>query len=463
MKSLHAALVAVVASGLILSACGAATIPIVAGSRGGGSEEPAATTQVEGPPRGAPARRERVETSASETLRYLGIFASGGQQPARDVMVPKGIPVFQDQPILRIAPGTDDHQRALIHHAVSLVNRALPYGRHIRIGPDAPRDLAPVEAVPEGQIFAEFAPRQPPEWTEDGREAAGLAWSGRTVTEDRDEVVEMRRGRIWIRDDQHPSERSTMFTAVHELLHTLGFNGHVYHEDWPGTFLGYTRDGYGAPRADQQVTQLGPIDTAALAALVRILDRIGGTAVLPEDLTPDNLGPWDREAVVLFDEEAALRMQWGVRHANGVSVPWTNGIDPARPLARNTALQGGMARWRGSLTGFTPALAPVAGRATITVDLGSRRGVSLDGRADFTALQSWAAGTSPGALGTGQQWRDGVLRYTITVGGNYLRSPGAASDNAGSVNGRFYGTRHQGVAGGVERHDLTAAFGARRR
>ena len=105
----------------------------------------------------------------------------------------------------------------------------------------------------------------------------------------------------------------------------------------------------------------------------------------------------------------------------------------------------------------------MAGRAAITVDLGSRRGVSLDGRADFTALQSWAVGTSPGALGTGEQWGEGALRYSITIGGNYLRSTGAAGDAAGSVNGRFYGTRHQGVAGVVERDDLTAAFGARRR
>ncbi|MCY4320487.1 MAG: hypothetical protein OXE76_15200, partial [Alphaproteobacteria bacterium] len=115
----------------------------------------------------------------------------------------------------------------------------------------------------------------------------------------------------------------------------------------------------------------------------------------------------------------------------------------------------------GNLLGFTSAQAPVAGRARISVDLNS--GVNLDGRADFTDLQSWAIGSRPGGLGTGQQWGDGALRYTITVGGNYLRSTGAAGDDAGSVNGRFYGRGHEGVAGVVEREDLTAAFGARRR
>ena len=68
---------------------------------------------------------------------------------------------------------------------------------------------------------------------------------------------------------------------------------------------------------------------------------------------------------------------------------------------------------------------------------------------------------SPGlpALARSAPAGDGALSYSITVGGNYLRSTGG---NDGTVNGRFYGTSHQGLAGVVERDDLTAAFGARR-
>ena len=96
----------------------------------------------------------------------------------------------------------------------------------------------------------------------------------------------------------------------------------------------------------------------------------------------------------------------------------------------------------------------MGGNAEINVNLDT-----MDGRADFTELQSWNADTTPGALGTGTQWYTGALGYTIAVGRNYLRSTGG---DAGTVNGQFYGTSHEGVAGSVERDDLTASFGARR-
>ena len=40
-------------------------------------------------------------------------------------------------------------------------------------------------------------------------------------------------------------------------------------------------------------------------SLDRTFKRVTSASKLPEDLTTDNLGPWDREAVVLFDEKAA--------------------------------------------------------------------------------------------------------------------------------------------------------------
>ncbi len=149
----------------------------------------------------------------------------------------------------------------------------------------------------------------------------------------------------------------------------------------------------------------------------------------------------------------ASRLAFGVRHGNGISVPWTTGSDPAMALADNRALRG-TATWNGELLGFTPELASVRGNAEIAIAL-----ATMDGRADFTGMQSWAAGEEPGALGTGSQWNTGTLGYTITVGGNYLRSTGG---DDGTLHGRFYGNSHQGVAGTVERDDLTAAFGAQR-
>ena len=102
-------------------------------------------------------------------------------------------------------------------------------------------------------------------------------------------------------------------------------------------------------------------------------------------------------------------------------------------------------------TGGTPGVMAAYGPWTLPANHGLR--------ADFTELQSWAAGTAPGTLGTGSQWSTGSLGYTITVGGNYLRSTGG---DDGTVNGQFYGVDHEGVAGSLERDDLTAAFGATR-
>ena len=38
----------------------------------------------------------------------------------------------------------------------------------------------------------------------------------------------------------------------------------------------------------------------------------------------------------------------------------------------------------------------------------------------------------------------------------------SSGGDTGTVNGQFYGTGHEGVAGSVERDDLIAAFGAER-
>ncbi len=358
MKMIHAAFASSV---LILAACGG-------GGGGSGGPAPAGTMP---PPQvhPQPPERQQLPGIAAEygpeeaygpprerVLAYLRLFATGGAEfpslEAEDDDHPDGIVVFRDPPILRIGPGTNDHQRALIHHAVALVNRALPWDRHIRIGPDALQPRIPIEEVEDGQIFVDFAPRHA--WHYDGHEEAdriqGLA-SLEDAVED-DEIRERLSARIWMLDTLSPSDRSTMFVMVHELLHTIGLAEHVFHDEWRGTFLGYTRDGrYGAPHADRQVTQLGAIDTAALVALVRILDRIGGTAVMAEDLAADDFGEWETEALAFSDRHDG--MSWGVRHYNGITVPWTNGPDPAIALANNQALrrQGGSASWNGNLLG----------------------------------------------------------------------------------------------------------------
>ncbi len=440
-----------------------ATVMSMLAACGGGGSGSGPQTMMDPPPRmdpparpqGDPARygTETDGPTAAEVLDYLGVFASGGPWPSASgeeySHSRPGLSVFREPATLRIAEGTDDHQRAMILHGVAMVNRALPYQRHIRIGPDAPA-LAPWAEVPDGQIFVDFAPHE--DWEthdpdDDVTAFHGYARYRYSVTEDGERSRAGRKyARIYMLNDLSPADRSTMFTMVHELLHAIGSTGHADLDKYPDSFLGAN-----VPRAKRNVTQLGPIDIAAIAAAGKIFTRLGAAALQPEDLTAENLGPWETEAVTLSD--TLYGMSWGVRHRNGLSVPWTDGSDPATVLADNRALRG-TATWNGELLGFTPELYPVAGKAGIAVDL-----ATMDGRGDFTELQSWAAGSGPGVLGTGLQWNTGSLGYTITVGGNYLRSTGG---DAGTVNGRFYGSSHEGVSGTLERSDLTAAFGASR-
>ena len=111
--------------------------------------------------------------------------------------------------------------------------------------------------------------------------------------------------------------------------------------------------------------------------------------------------------------------------------------------------------------GFTGVGRPVAGDAEIGIDL-----ASLQGRADFRELESWAQETHPGLPGSGRRWGDGDLGYTIGVrteaGTEMFVSTFAAGDDPGMVTGVFVGTRHEGAAGVLEHPDLSAAFGAAR-
>ena len=194
------------------------------------------------------------------------------------------------------------------------------------------------------------------------------------------------------------------------------------------------------------------------AGIAALADRPRGLAralrpVCSNSADPNALGPWSSTSEHLFggNEHGAF----GVAFRNGYAEPWAYGDSPFMDLAANTELRGS-ATWTGVLLGFTPSAAPVAGDAEIGVIL-----ATLTGTADFTALESWAAGTAPGAAGTGTQWLDGDLNYTIAVSssGNTFHETGG---DDGRLLGIFTGTGHEGVAGTLERSDLTAAFGASR-
>ena len=96
----------------------------------------------------------------------------------------------------------------------------------------------------------------------------------------------------------------------------------------------------------------------------------------------------------------------------------------------------------------------LAGAADLTINL-----ATLRGQIDFTGLEHWGVNATPGTVGSGTIWNDGDLSYSVIVRGNTFRQTGG---DAGEVTGAFFGARHEGMGGVVERSDMSAGFGGTR-
>ena len=234
-------------------------------------------------------------------------------------------------------------------------------------------------------------------------------------------------------------DRQAIILLSHELIHKLDF-GHPPHSDYYDTIMesGRNARGYGTIYDEHQgipqpLSILYPVDREALRNLYG----------------PTQLGPWSSSSLHIAGH--GHYSAFGVALRNGYAEPWAYGAIPDTDLAGNLS---GSATWTGALVGLTPGASAVAGDARIGVSLGT-----MTGRADFTNLEAWAASAAPGAAGTGMQWLNGNLGYTIAVRGNAFRETGG---DDGRLTGIFVGAQHQGTAGTLERSDLTAAFGASR-
>lgn len=125
---------------------------------------------------------------------------------------------------------------------------------------------------------------------------------------------------------------------------------------------------------------------------------------------------------------------------------WADYTPSSIPLADNTALTGS-ATWNGRVAGFEPDGDAVRGDAALTVALDT-----LDGDVAFNDLKTWTAGVNP-ATTAGVVWGSGSLSYDIEVTGAWF------ADSTGEVMGGFVGPNHEGMAGTLERDDLSAGFG----
>ena len=336
---------------------------------------------------------------------------------------------WKSAPIVRFGGDGDQDDYERVIRAVQLVNTILPDNRKMRIASDGPSE------DPGSGIYFGFIAEH---------DFGGSHW-GATFNSNSAPGNQITHSGIVINKAYTGNgDRQATILLAHELLHALGMFGGTGHvsPDLDSILEGGNRIYDEAQGIPQPLSLLYPADREAMRVLYQRL---------ADGDSPTDFGPWasTSQHVAGHSEHAAF----GVALRNGYAEPWAYGLRPTTALANNQSLTGS-ATWSGTLLGFTPRAAPVAGDAAIGVNL-----ATMNGTADFTALESWPANTAPSAPGTGAQWLDGDLHYTIAVDGNTFRQIGG---DDGVVTGIFVGNHHQGAAGTVERTDLAAAFGAAR-
>ena len=410
----------------------AATAFLLAACGGGGGEGPVTTgpTPLKFPLRagadvgieqtGGLSRLPVVGERGPIMIRHGTVNDGAGRERVTDYLgttMSSGAKRFVSAPNVEVIGSVTARERMLVAEAVEAVNLSLPLWARMQ-----PR---PAGSNHPNTIQIEF---------KDCADYYDCGGSGGTA---------YRHGFPWITGGYielsrgvpaHTNDAWARILLAHELLHTLGMSGHVA-PDFDSIMRASS-----AIYASGPASILKPLDREALQALYGRLD--------PGD-DPTDFGPWSRTSVHLAGN--GFHANFGVALRNGYAEPWAHGPRPRTTLANNQALSGTV-EWIGTVLGFTPATQAVSGDAQIAVDLGT-----LVGATTFTGLEEWAS--APGAPGDGTMWGRGDLGYAIMVEGNTFRE---TSGDDGRLTGIFTGTSHEGVAGTLERSDLTAAFGASR-
>ena len=394
--------------------------------------------------------------TAAEVVRFLKSFQTQAyRESGSDARL-----VFNDfgeQKTLRIDSTASQRERSLVRAALRNINTALPWANRILLGSDITERLA-TEDIPNGEIHVHFTDGTGswPEYHEnDEDENVRVLGIGGATSEE----LKVLSGYTYIDREAVGGDDTTMeFVITHELLHAYGIGAHVDPDAYPDALL--------VPRLPRNLDAVPrlylALDGEAFLAEIRI-----DPGIPVADLRAADFGPWEATGFHLLGwaELGGVNtgaLQFGAGYRSGLGKPWAYGQVPATRLQDNPGLTGQQtATWRGSLLGFTGAGRTVSGDAEIGIHLRHLRG-----NADFTALESWASETHPGAPGSGRLWGDGDLGYTIEVrteaGTEAFVSTFAAGDDPGVVTGAFVGTAHEGAAGVLEHPDLSAAFGAAR-
>ena len=352
-------------------------------------------------------------------------------------------------PVVRVASGATAQHIREVREAVQIINGALPPDWQMRFDPTPRQEDQPFghgTVWYDGEITVNYAPSGP-----GGPGGFTRQRFGREAISGDADIVNA--SRVSIATDNGGSSAHRRALVVHEIGHTLGIGGDTWaniHRLYPDSVMTYVD---GQPLRPNGAAVLWPLDRDSFRALYGVLEP--GMTV--DEITAA-LGEWTDTTMLIRGELAVPgsdAVAFGASGRNGFMDAFaTGGTTPATTLAANDALSG-TAAWAGRLLGIDAESSTVAGAAGLSVDL-----VTLAGSLDFTSLESWAPGRTPGAVGTGAQWGDGDLGYRISVRGNAFVQTGG---DAGVVAGRFAGAAHEGMVGTLERDDLAAGFGGTRR
>ena len=164
------------------------------------------------------------------------------------------------------------------------------------------------------------------------------------------------------------------------------------------------------------------------------------------EISAENLGSWDEES---FHVRGDLdipggEVSFGVAFRNGLAQPWASGPEPPMDLAQNGGLSG-TAAWSGALLGALRRL----GRWWSAILFFPSIWRTWADNSTSPICNSTAAGGG-GTVTSTTRSRCAATAFTRTGG------------DAGVVTGAFFGPRHEGMGGVLERSDLSAGFGGKR-
>ncbi len=372
--------------------------------------------------------------AAADVIAYLRLMATYPDAA--------GLATFSRPPTVRVVEGTNETYAGHAVRAVQIVNAALPPDKRVSFDDSPAPDPVDVEDVPRGGIHIEFIPQSRwPAGSVAGERAVGSTqlqtlsrFNSRTR---RNDIVEADSAHILIDTGEvrYFSEEKTVYVLVHELLHALGFANHTDPKRFPDATLNPNIPANLPPFLFSLIDR-----EALLAAYGRF--RPGAQ---PEEISAESLAPWDEASSHVRGDLGIPggAVSFGAAFRNGLAQPWATGPEPPMALAQNAALSG-TAAWSGALLGLTPSGEVVVGDSLLSVDL-----ADLGGQLDFTDMQ----------FDGGARWGDGGLGYAVEVRGNAFSRSGG---DEGVVTGAFFGARHEGMGGVLERSDLSAGFGGKR-